>query len=140
MLNLRWDLSVALICLLGSVAAAAEPSFSRDIQPVLQKNCSGCHQPSVKSSGLDLSTYDGLRTGGKRGTAFTPGSPDESLMVRFITGQLKPSMPLGGPMLPSAEVERIREWIKSGAKDDSPVESVSLEPSIYHQPPVITSL
>jgi WD40 repeat protein len=137
---MRWDFAAAFLLPAAVAAAGAEPSFFRDIQPVLQKNCAGCHQPSVKSSELDLSTYQGLRAGGKRGPAFTVGSPDDSLMVRFITGQLKPSMPLGGPMLSSADTERIREWIKSGAKDDSPVETVSLEPTVYHQPPVITSL
>jgi WD40 repeat protein len=137
---MRWELIATFSLFATAAAVGAEPSFSRDIQPVLQKNCSGCHQPSVKSSGLDLSTYEGLRTGGKRGSAFSPSSPDESLIVRFMTGQLKPSMPLGGPMLPTAEIDRIREWIKSGAKDDSPVESASLEPTVYHQPPVITSL
>ncbi len=140
MLIMRWDFASALILLAASAAAAAEPSFSRDVQPVLQKNCAGCHQPSVKSSGLDLSTYEGLRAGGKRGAAVTPGAPDDSLVVRFMTGQLKPSMPLGAAMLPAADIDRIREWIKSGAKDDSSPEPVSLEPTVYHQPPVITSL
>jgi WD40 repeat protein len=137
---MRWDSAATLFLFAASVATAAEPSFSRDVQPIFQKNCAGCHQPSVKSSGLDLSTYESLRTGGKRGATFIPGSPDDSLVIQFITGQLKPSMPLGGPMLPAADVERIREWIKTGAKNDTPVENVSLEPTIYHQPPVITSL
>jgi WD40 repeat protein len=137
---MRWDLVAILPVLISSFSAGAEPSFYRDVRPILQKNCSGCHQPAVKSSGLDLSTFEGFRAGGKRGSPFSAGSPDESIVIQFVTGQLKPSMPLGGPALPSAEIEVIREWIKAGAKNDTPAESVSLEPTVYHQPPVITAL
>ena len=119
---------------------AGEPSYYREVQPVLQKNCIGCHQPAMKSSGLDLTTYDGFRAGGKRGPAFSAGAPGESLVVRFVTGEMKPSMPLGAPPLAKADVEVIRDWIASGARDDSPRETLSTGPAIYHQPPVITAL
>ena len=68
------------------------------------------------------------------------GSPEQSLVIQFITAALKPSMPLGQPPLAADEVSTLRDWIKSGAKDDSPSEMVSSEPSVYHQPPVITAL
>jgi WD40 repeat protein len=87
-----------------------------------------------------LTTHTGFQAGGKRGAAFVPGAPEESLAVKFITGAMKPSMPLSGPALPSTEIDTIRDWIKSGAKDDSPREITSNEPTVYHQPPVITAL
>jgi WD40 repeat protein len=49
-------------------------------------------------------------------------------------------MPLGSPPLAKADIELIREWVEAGARDDSPKESVSNEPAVYHQPPVITAL
>ena len=118
----------------------AEVSFSRDVQPILKRNCAGCHQPASKSSGLDLTTYDGFRTGGKRGAAFTSGAAETSVVIKFLTGELKPPMPLGGSPLPAQAIATLREWIKAGAMDDTPHETTSLEPSIYHQPPVITAL
>ena len=131
-----------LCCLIAfsPFLAAGEPSFYRDIQPVLQKNCVGCHQPAMKSSGLDLTTYDGLRTGGKRGPAFSTGAPAESLVLRYMTGEMKPPMPLGAPPLAKADIDLVGEWVKAGARDDSPSESISNEPTFYHQPPVITAL
>ena len=63
------------------LSLAAAPGFNRDIRPILQKHCQGCHQPSSKSSGLDLTTFAELTKGGKRGPAFTAGKPDESLLV-----------------------------------------------------------
>src|SRR5205823_6012018 len=61
-------------------------------------------------------------------------------ILRFVSGEMKPAMPLGAPPLPKAEVELLAAWIKAGAHDDSPREPFSNEPNVYHQPPVITSL
>ena len=49
-------------------------------------------------------------------------------------------MPLGAPPLAKSDVEIVRDWIKAGAHDDSPKETLSNEPTVYHQPPVITAL
>ena len=40
---------LALSC---ALMQAAEPSYTKDIVPVLQKNCVGCHQGAMKSAGL----------------------------------------------------------------------------------------
>jgi WD40 repeat protein len=114
--------------------------FSRDIRPILDKNCTSCHQPALKQSNLDLTTYAGFEAGGKRGPAFLAGSPEQSLVIQFITAALKPSMPLGQPPLAADDVSTLREWITAGARDDSPSEMVSNEPFVYDQPPVITAL
>jgi WD40 repeat protein len=87
-----------------------------------------------------LTTFAGFQAGGKRGAAFISGSPVESLVVRFITGEMKPPMPLAAPALPNGDIETIRDWIKSGAKDDSPREVTSNKPTVYHQAPVITAV
>jgi hypothetical protein len=49
-------------------------------------------------------------------------------------------MPLSGPALPAGDIDAIRVWINFGAKDDSPLDITSLEPTVYHQPPVIAAL
>jgi WD40 repeat protein len=137
---MRFRLATSCVAAIPFVLGAAEPSYYRDVRPILNRSCTSCHQPAVKSSGLDLTSYVGLQRGGKRGPAFVSGSPEESLAVRFITGAVQPSMPLSGPALPGGDIDTIRDWIKSGAKDDSPREVTSDEPTVYHQPPVITAL
>jgi WD40 repeat protein len=57
-----------------------------------------------------------------------------------MTGAMKPPMPFGMEPLPAESIDIIREWIRAGAKDDSPVEIASSEPTVYHQPPVIAAL
>ena len=137
---MRFSVATSCVAAVPLFLCAAEPSYYRDVRPILNKNCTSCHQPAVKSSGLDLTTYAGFQAGGKRGPAFVSGAPEESLAVKFITGAMQPSMPLSGASLPNGDIDTIREWIKSGAKDDSPREITSDEATVYHQPPVITAL
>ena len=134
--------SSATLLLIGIrlLFGADESSYHRDVRPILNKNCVSCHQPASKSSGLDLTTYRGLKDGGTRGAAFVADSPEESLIIKFITGAMKPSMPLGSDLLPRSDIETIRRWIAAGAKDDSPLERGVAAPTVYHQPPVITAL
>lgn len=132
-------------CLVSSAAAADAPaSYFRDVRAILQRQCQGCHQPSVQSSGLDLTMFEGLAKGGKRGPAFRAGSPGESLILKYVKGEMKPAMPLGGTPLAPEQIASIANWISSGAKDDSPPEAkdtISTDhPPVYSQPPVISAL
>jgi WD40 repeat protein len=119
---------------------AAAPSFNSDIRPILQKQCQGCHQPSSKSSGLDVTSFEELRKGGRRGAVYTAGKPEDSLLVRYLTGEAQPRMPLGQPALKAADIELFREWIRNGAVDDSVEASNANQPIVYLQPPVITAV
>ncbi len=137
---MHWSRKFCCLIAFSPWLTAAEPSYYREIQPLLQKNCVGCHQPAMKSSGLDLTTYEKFRAGGSRGPAF-PGAGDaDSLVLRYLTGEMKPPMPLGAPPLSKEDINLVREWIKAGARDDSPRESEGNTPTVYRQPPVITAL
>ena len=131
------------------VAAAASgqdeaPSFTRDVRPILQRSCQGCHQPASKMSGLDLTTYAGLMAGGEKGPSLTPGDPATSSMVAYVTGERTPRMPMGGEALPEDQIAVLRDWIAGGAEDDTPEEllsdAASTEPPVYSLPPVINAL
>jgi WD40 repeat protein len=136
----RLTLTAALIAL----PAFANTSYHRDVKPILQRHCQGCHQPNIKSSNLDLTTYEGLAAGGKRGPAFKAGAPAESVLLKSVTGELQPRMPMGQPPLSEADTKVLKDWITAGAADDTPAEAkdtISLnKPITYAQPPVITSL
>ncbi len=126
--------------LLMAVQALAAPSFYREIQPILHKKCQGCHQPAAKTSGLDLTTFDGFAKGGQRGPSFVAERPDDSLLIKYVTGAAMPRMPMGETPLPADEVALLRDWIRSGAKNDSPLESTEAKTPVYLQPSVITAL
>ena len=123
-----------------ALSVSAQPGFFRDIQPLLQKHCQGCHHPAGASSGLDVTTHAAFAKGGKRGPAFVAGKPGESITIAYMTGAMKPRMPLGGPEMAAADIDRFRAWIAAGAVDDSPAVVSDNLPSVYLQPPVITAL
>src|SRR5215467_14003646 len=114
---------LALFAALPIVAHAADASYFRDVRPILQRSCQGCHQPNLKSSDLDLTTFEGLTAGGKHGAPVKPGAPADSLLLKYLTGDMKPRMPMGQPAIPAEQVELVRNWITAGAKDDTPPEA-----------------
>jgi WD40 repeat protein len=140
--------------LLGVSAFAADPapvSFEKQILPIMNASCAGCHQPGKAKGGLDVTTYQALATGGKKGPSWKVGHPEQSYLVEQISGD-KPEMPAKGDPLSKAEVELISRWIKEGAKNDSTVVAAAppgsatpgpsplAQPPVYSVPPVITAL
>jgi WD40 repeat protein len=139
-------LGLLAVCYANSLAAQQQhdPSYFRDVRPIIQRNCQGCHQPAMKSGGLDLTRYETLTAGGKTGPIFKPGEPKGSTVIAYLKGEKQPRMPLGSAPLPDDQIELFRSWIASGGKDDTPPEArdtVALDkPPVYHLPPVITAL
>ncbi len=124
------------------VADAAEKpvSFYRDVAPIFQKSCNGCHYPAKLKGKLDLTSVAAALKGGKSGPAFVPGNPADSKLVSQITGP-KPEMPEDGDPLSPAETKLVARWIAEGAKDDSP--NLALRPSeppVYHARPAISAM
>ena len=121
----------------------APVSFYRQVRPILQRECAGCHQPSKQGGKLILTSFGGLMKGGENGAGFVAGKPAESTIITFISGD-KPEMPKNRDPLKPAQVELISRWIAEGAKDDTPArveEAISPEnPPKYASPPVITAL
>jgi len=89
----------------------------RDVQPLLVRACVGCHGPGgLASSGLDLSSIDGILRGGSRGPAVVPGDPEASLLYRAATwDEGAPRMPFGGERLEPEALAVLRAWIDEGA-------------------------
>jgi cytochrome c551/c552 len=119
-------------------------SFSRDVRPIIQRSCQGCHQPASKMGGLDLTTHAALLAGGAKGAAVVPGDPAGSLLIAYVSGEKKPSMPMGQDLLPDEQLATLRGWVAGGAIDDTPEElfdpAAATEPPLYTHAPVINAL
>ncbi len=110
----------------GLVLTACSPknvSYSKDIQPILGKNCSECHvpgKPGFDASGLDTSSYASLMKGGKFGSLVKPGDAFTSALNMLVEGRAHPSirMPHGKEKLPAADIETLKNWVNQGAKND----------------------
>ena len=116
-----------LLCLgfLNPAVAQTKPSdsppvsFTSQVKPILKRRCEACHHPAFLGGKLDLSSYEAFKTGGRQGTGFVAARPENSLVMRYISGAT-PLMPKGSLPLKSEEVELIRKWIAEGAKNDTP--------------------
>jgi WD40 repeat protein len=112
---------VAIVACFGLSRLAAQ-EFSKDIAPIIAENCIGCHSPASKMGGLDLDTMEGIKAGGKHGTALVAGNSAESRLYLMVAGKMKPAMPLSGKPLAAGEIETIRKWIDAGAKPGEPIQ------------------
>lgn len=106
-------------------------SFSKQVAPIFQTKCAGCHSKTANMGGFILTDFDSLLKGGSHGKAVIPGNADESRMVKMLEGSLQPRMPMGG-QLEEPEIATIRLWINQGAKldQDSPQMETLHEPEI----------
>ena len=131
----------------GSAQDESAPvSFHKQVKPILQAQCQGCHQPAKASGQYVMTDFATLFGGGKSGdAAVVPGKPDESYLIAQITPEDgAASMPPKGKPLSDIEIELIRNWIAQGAKDDTPPSTKVVysreNPPQYSLPPVVTSL
>lgn len=95
-------------------------SFKDDIMPILAESCAfaGCHVAGHHTN-LDLSTYDTFKQGGGRGATFVAGNADDSLVVKYIKGDIQPQMPVGGgPPLDGEQIQLFVDWINEGAENN----------------------
>lgn len=144
-------LVVAVVAADRPAATAEEParvSYYKDVRPILQQHCNGCHQPAKPLGGYVTTEYADLLKAGERGKpGVVPGKPAESYLIDQITLRTdgRAEMPKNRPPLTAAQVRTITDWIAQGAQDDTPASArgvtVSADnPPRYSAPPVVTSL
>ncbi len=136
-------------------ASAAEPpltppgevSFYKQIRPILQANCQGCHQPAKNKGEYVMTDFASMLAGGEsEKKAIVPKNLAKSHLIKLITPNAKDEveMPKGKKPLSGPEVALIKKWIAAGAIDDTPANAVAKfdvdHPPVYTLPPVITSL
>ena len=66
--------------------SAHRVSYQRDIRPIFQTHCQGCHQPAKSMGDYVMTNHQSLMQSGESGdAAIVPGKPDQSYLVRQIT-------------------------------------------------------
>ena len=90
-------------------------NYESQIQPIFNTNCVSCHTPGGSAT-LDLTSYNGVMTGGWTGPAITAGDHVNSLLYQrlilpqFSAGSMPPNVPLS-----QAQIDLIAQWIDEGA-------------------------
>lgn len=151
---LRLALAFGWIYLGNSLVAVADQetdgetqvSYFKQVRPLFQAKCQGCHQPAKPLGEYVMTSFDTLLAGGETGdAAVVPGKPDESYLIDLITPvDGSAEMPKKGKPFAEAQVALIRRWISQGAIDDTPAAAKKTysqdNPPKYVRPPVITSI
>ncbi len=132
-MNPGYFLSIGTLALCVALCGCErQVSFANDIQPILDRDCAGCHDQAgegAAASGLGLKSYDDLMQGTRFGQVVVPGSPESSALYLTVAQKTAPEihmpphhddkLPQGqGVPLRDDKVETIRLWIEQGAKNN----------------------
>ena len=98
-------------------ANAQQVDFGKQVQPIFNSNCTGCHKGSAAPAGLQLDTAAGVLRGSVAGKVVIPSDSKNSTLVKRIADTTGDQMPPAGP-LTAAEIKIITDWVDQGAKGD----------------------
>ncbi len=110
-------LALMLFCIQRS-AVSQDPTFERQIRPILREYCFDCHGATEKKEGgLDLRLVRFMKQGGDSGTAIDVEKPHDSLLIqRVVDGE----MPPGNAHLPPEKLEVLKKWVAAGVPTERP--------------------
>ncbi len=107
---------IVLLAFSVPASAAEEVDYVRDVFPIFETYCIGCHTQDEAQGGLVMESYALLMNGGEHGLAITAGVPTSSRLFLMASGKLEPVMPPDGEPGPSEEeLATLATWIEQGA-------------------------
>jgi mono/diheme cytochrome c family protein len=90
--------------------------FVRDVKPILEASCFGCHSGPSPKSQLRLDSRAGAIKGGLGGPAIVAGNSEASRLVHRVEGRgNEKQMPLAGTPLRAEQIATLKKWIDGGA-------------------------
>jgi len=102
---------IAVLMFAQSLAPAASVTFNKDVLPVLQKNCQGCHRPG-QIAPMSLLSYKDARPWAK------------AMKNAVVTGTMPPWFAdsnyghfLNERRLKQSEIDTIAKWVDAGAPE-----------------------
>lgn len=105
-----------LVCCISVVASGATGSvtFSKDVAPILQKNCQGCHRPG-EAAPMSLRTYQEARPWAKamKQAVLTKKMPPWFADAQY--GHFR-----NDRSLPQKDIDTLVSWVDAGAPEGDP--------------------
>jgi len=103
----------------GAAAQSPEVTFTRDVEPILQRSCQGCHRPGQMGP-MSLVTYEDIRPWARavRDKVVTRTMPpwhlDKTVGIREFENDIS---------LTGEEIELIARWVDAGAPRGNPADA-----------------
>ena len=106
-------------------------SYRRQIAPVLQTYCLGCHNRIDAEQKLSLQAADDILRGSENGAVLDAQHPEESRLWQVLTSRDADQMPPADqPQLSSEDLKAIQTWLKEGATFDSRAAVMAALPNV----------
>ena len=100
--------------------ADEKTSYRRQIAPVLQAYCLGCHNRVDAENGLSLQAADDILRGSEHGEILNAEMPDASRLWQVLISKDDDHMPPADqPQLTPGELKALQTWLAEGAEFDS---------------------
>lgn len=129
--------SILLLSIFSTASLQAAPDFEKEIRPILETHCVGCHGADKQKGSYRLDERtSALKGGDSDKVAIVPGDVDASPLLRYITGKDKDlTMPPKNSKvagLDQAQIQMMNDWVKAGAPwpTDVPLSAKSEQPSV----------
>lgn len=97
-------------------------SFEKDITPIIDRNCSGCHREpngyGYRATGLKMDSYDSIIQGSIYGSIIVAGDSRRSILNKMVegrTGKKKCDSNDGKEGISNKEIEILKVWVDQGA-------------------------
>ena len=91
----------------------ADMSFAKDVWPVINASCTGCHSGANPSGGIKLENYADV----SGASQINPGNYGSLYGVISHASGNSP-MPKNSDKLPDCTISQIKAWIDQGAQDN----------------------
>ena len=108
----------------SSVVAAAvfdisettkEVDFQRDVMPIFEASCIGCHGPRKQRAGFRVDQREGFFAAEDGGAIVVAGHSAKSRLMAIVSGKVDDMKSAEDHILPAAEVAVLKAWIDAGA-------------------------
>jgi hypothetical protein len=128
---------------ISSALSQEKTTYQDQILPLVEANCSKCHNADKKKADLDLTSYPGALKGSASGPVLISGDVEGSKLWKAITHSEEPFMPPNRPPLADKERELFKKWIQGGLLEtpggkaiaaQQPAVDLSLKPSAADEP------
>ena len=103
----------------AALAAITNPSFAKDVKPIMDKRCASCHG-ARKKGGYSVADYNSVMTSGDNAPVIIASDAANSILVQMLRGiktdaggQMPPSRPLK-----EEQIGLIERWVNQGALDN----------------------
>jgi hypothetical protein len=100
----------------GQGGMTSKTSYTRDVAPILERSCLGCHGPNRAAGNFRIDRKLDFFTKLNRDPLVVPGNSSESTLIDIVAGRRGDIPQPHQHRLPEGEVTVLRAWIDAGAE------------------------